>query len=178
MGDDDIMYKTLHNFYDKNKINDLLCVLNRKNNDISLRLIDWFATNYAKKHNTRITHPELSTSFNVYIEYKNQLKAFSKKKFDPFCRRDRILFKKYGKEINTTIGQLNFFRWAFQNGIVKYVRKNTNIIEKDMLNSLSKSQNLRNQKKKNSFNKRRSELSMCASKSFTCVNLPCLIQLD
>ena len=58
---------------------------------MSLRLIDWFVTNYSKYHNISYIHK--NQDFFVYIDYKNQLKAYSKKLFDPFCRRERILFQ-------------------------------------------------------------------------------------
>ena len=78
---------------------------------ISLRLIDWFVTNYAKRHN--IGYVMGGQEFMVYMSYKSQLKAYSKKLFDPFCRRERIMFSLPGTEqFITTVGKLNFFRWA------------------------------------------------------------------
>ena len=71
--------------------------------NISLRLIDWFVTNYAKKFNTRIM-TKSKKHVIVYLSYKSHLKAYSKKMFDPFCRWKRITFK----NIETTVGQLNF----------------------------------------------------------------------
>ena len=46
------------------------------------------------------------------------------KQFDPFCRRDRIQFN-YGKDkyIITTVGQLNFFRWAIENKVLDYIKQ-------------------------------------------------------
>jgi hypothetical protein len=77
---------------------------------MSLRLIDWFVTNYAKKYN--ISYIVKKQKFFVYNEYKNQLKAYSKKLFDPFCRRERILFQVADiTPFETTVGKLNFFRW-------------------------------------------------------------------
>ena len=59
---------------------------------ISLRLIDWFATNYCKKHYIvyNFTEGGVQKRFKVYQDYKLKLKAYSKKRFDPFCRWDRI----------------------------------------------------------------------------------------
>ena len=53
---------------------------------------------------------EIISQFNVYNSYKSQLKAYSKKRFDPFCRRERLDIEINGHHINTTVGQLNFFR--------------------------------------------------------------------
>lgn len=174
--DNNILYNTLNSFYDKKNYLELLEILNRKNNEISLRLIDWFTTNYAKKHNTRLKN-NMNKIINVYIEYKNQLKAFSKKQFDPFCRRERIEFNKFGHKLKTTVGQLNFFRWALSNNIVNYVKSNNTIIETDMLSALNKVNNHNQQRTKNILIAR-TQLSMCATRSFTCANLPCIIVLD
>ena len=98
--------------------------------DISLRLIDWFVTNYAKKNH--VSYNLNNQEFVVYLNYKSQLKAYSKKLFDPFCRRERILFQCGTFEpFETTVGQLNFFRWAFEKNILEYVRNNLENILKE-----------------------------------------------
>lgn len=103
---------------------------------ISLRLVDWFVTNYSKKHATIIVKDtdDHTIHFNVYLSYRSQLKAYSKHLFDPFRRRDRILFY-FDKEVSveTTIGQLNFFKWLIQNEIISYIDDNMELIESDML---------------------------------------------
>ena len=112
---------------------------------ISLRIIDWFATNYAKKYFTVYQIPNSERRFKVYVDYKLKLKAYSKKRFDPFCRWDRITVPyKDGKYIQTTIGQLNFFKWALENNVINYIEENYANIEKDMnnRNSTSKSKSL------------------------------------
>lgn len=102
---------------------------------ISLRLIDWFVTNYAKKHN--ISYILNQRQFLVYFHYKRELKAYSKRLFDPFCRRERIMFQARGHEpFVTTVGQLNFFRWALEKEIVSYIVANLDAIEKDMNTSM------------------------------------------
>jgi hypothetical protein len=110
---------------------------------ISLRIIDWFATNYAKKYYTVYTIGDggvTSRRFKVYVDYKLKLKAYSKKRFDPFCRWDRITVPyKDGKYIQTTIGQLNFFKWALENNVIRYIEENYANIEKDMNNRNSTS---------------------------------------
>ena len=98
---------------------------------ISLRLIDWFVTNYAKQYN--ISYIANNQEFLVYTNYKSQLKAYSKKLFDPFCRRERIMFQLVGHEpFLTTVGKLNFFRWAIEKGILDYIKANFSKIEKEM----------------------------------------------
>lgn len=107
--------------------------------DVSLRLIDWFVTNYAKKHGTILKWENEDGSpfyLNVYLNYRLQLKAYSKQQFDPFRRRDRIIFYFSSDEsIETTIGQLNFFKWILQNNILQYISLHRETIEIDMINS-------------------------------------------
>ena len=102
---------------------------------ISLRIVDWFATNYAKKHFTvyDIKKNNNIERFKVYIDYKLKLRAYSKKRFDPFCRWERINIPyKNGTSIQTTLGQLNFFKWALENKIIDYITKNVMTINNDM----------------------------------------------
>jgi hypothetical protein len=99
--------------------------------DISLRLIDWFVTNFSKSHST--SYIINNQEFVVYMNYKNQLKAYSKKLFDPFCRRERILFQILEHEpFLTTVGKLNFFRWAIEKGVLDYIKSHQAEIEKEM----------------------------------------------
>lgn len=106
-------------------------------NRVSLRLIDWFVTNYSRTHNVVLN--EGASRIDVYQNYRTQLKAYSKHQFDPFRRRDRILFHYIDsstgnlENIETTVGQLNFFRWMIENGILDYVEAHTDLIEADMV---------------------------------------------
>lgn len=113
---------------------------------ISLRLIDWFVTNYAKRHN--IGYVLGGQEFMVYMSYKSQLKAYSKKLFDPFCRRERIMFSLPGTEqFVTTVGKLNFFRWAIEKNVIEFLKVNRETVEKEMnshMKQLSRSRSTRN----------------------------------
>lgn len=106
---------------------------------LSLRILDWLVTNYSKKHNIvyLVQGDGLSKTFNMFLEYKSQLKAYSKRYFDPFCRRERLEFEDAdGRVLHTTVGQLNFFRWAIQNDVVGYGLRHGEDIEEDMLRSI------------------------------------------
>lgn len=113
---------------------------------ISLRLIDWFVTNYAKRHT--IGYILGGQEFMVYMSYKSQLKAYSKKLFDPFCRRERIMFSLPGTEqFVTTVGKLNFFRWAIEKNVIEYLKKHRETVETEMnthMKQLSRSRSTRN----------------------------------
>lgn len=103
--------------------------------EISLRLVDYFVTNYAKKMNTSYTLQ--GKHFLVYFNYKRELNAYSKRLFDPFCRRERIMFQTEGVEqFVTTVGQLNFFRWFIEKDILQYITENRLAIELDMVATL------------------------------------------
>jgi len=106
----------------------------KPNSKISLRVIDWFITNYSRINDINYPHPRNSQiTFAVHDSYKSQLKAYSKRQFDPFCRRMRInFFFKPSEKVTTTVGQLNFFRWAIENGIMKYINDHFITIEKHM----------------------------------------------
>ena len=116
----------------------MLSVINGTTN-ISLRIMDWFVTNYSKKHYT--VYDLIGAGgvgippkrFKVYVDYKLKLRAYSKKRFDPFCRWDRINVPyKNGTYIQTTLGQLNFFKWAIENEVIRYIQDNYSAIEADM----------------------------------------------
>ena len=106
---------------------------------VSLRVLDWFVTNYSKEHTKKIVADPILYGFDVYNSYKSQLKAFNKKLFDPFCRlHSGGKIKKFKfmydtkSAIITTTGQLNFFKWAIENNIITYVTKYHEDIKADL----------------------------------------------
>jgi|LakMenE18May11ns_1017448.scaffolds.fasta_scaffold9949389_6 hypothetical protein len=176
----DLLLKNLMDFYktdnddgtfnSNNNLDKMLRIITGTSK-ISLRIVDWFATNYAKKFYTiytiEKTTDNITRRFKVYDDYKLKLKAYSKKRFDPFCRWDRINIP-YSNDrfIETTIGQLNFFKWALENKVIDFVEQNYELIEKDMnsRNSTSKRKEtivIDNSKTR----KKREELSISATKS-------------
>ena len=209
-------------FSNKNLLKKLITIL--KGESISLRLIDWFVTNYCKKFNIiynlndfkdkdlqNESAIKLPDSFDNYIlihnNYKGQLKAYSKKNFDPFCRRNRIRFYyDDNKYFITTVGQLNFFKWAIENNIINYIQKNIKDVENDMNlrceiikkvstklkkldieNTNTNSNNTINLiinneqvkiKKGISTRKKRKEISAPSSKTLSIHNLPMTINFD
>jgi hypothetical protein len=186
----DLLLKNLLSFY---KTDDLDGNYNPNNNldkmlkiitgdsKISLRIVDWFATNYAKKYYTLYviegTNDNVTRRFKVYDDYKLKLKAYSKKRFDPFCRWDRISIPyTNGKFIETTIGQLNFFKWAIENKVVDYIEENYSDIEKDMNNRNSTSKRKETITDNSKTRKKREELSISATKSIKKEKVEIVVQ--
>lgn len=145
-----LLMTNLMEFYkNRENLNKMMRIINGESK-ISLRIVDWFVTNFAKKNYTVYELPVKRNStdsptetmrFKVYNDYKLKLKAYAKHNFDPFCRWERISIP-YDEHnyMETTIGQLNFFKWAIDNRIVDFIHENYEIIESDMnsRNSTSK----------------------------------------
>ena len=136
---------SLQGFYSARKDMTEIMELLNGTSVISLRLIDWFVTNYAKRHT--IGYVLNGQEFMVYMSYKSQLKAYSKKLFDPFCRRERIMFSLPGVDpFVTTVGKLNFFRWAIEKNIIEYLKGKREVVETEMnshMKQLSRSRSTR-----------------------------------
>lgn len=167
---------TFYNVYDcdgiynpNNNLDKMLKIITGETK-ISLRIIDWFTTNYAKKYfiiyNIEGSSNNIPRRFKVYNEYKLKLDSYGKNRFDPFCRWDRINIPyTNGKFIETTIGQLNFFKWALENQLIDYINHYYNDIERDMNARNSTSKRKETIADNNKTRKKREELSVSASKS-------------
>lgn len=132
----DVMMESLQEFYTKTANMKKLLDMVQNSSGVSLRVIDHLVTNYAQKHDViyDIKRGGKSRKFFLYLDYKAQLKAYSKKQFDPFCRDKRILFKHKNVELETTVGQLNFFRWAINNNVITYAKRHLKKIKDDLDN--------------------------------------------
>ena len=182
---EDLLLVNLKKFYEnKDYLNKMISVING-DSVISLRIVDWFVTNYAKKYFTVydiIDENGEKIRFKVFNEYKLKLKAYSKRRFDPFCRWDRISFP-YGddKYVETTIGQLNFFKWSIENNIIDYIENNYSVINDDQ-----NSRNSTSKKKHGSIDtsdttktrKKREELSISATKCIKKENVKIMIKFS
>lgn len=188
MMNDELLLNSLKQFYENKQNSKSLISILKEEKKISLRSIDWFITNYSKKNKIyyniyrkedgSLTLDENNihvSNISVFQSYKSQLKAYSKKKFDPFCRRNRINFNCNGTIIDTTIGQLNFFKWAINNLILDYIAVYKKDIELDMNTSLK---NIKKQSaiRKNGERKVRQELSLSATRGLSRTNI--YIKLD
>ncbi len=167
----ELLLNSLMNYFD-NKINMTTLVEVLQDRSLaSLRMIDWFVTKYSKQYN--ISYIIDDKLFNVYMNYKSQLKAYSKKQMDPFCRRERIILNKHGNEIITTIGQMNFFRWAIENRIIKFIYENY-----DEINKLMKVDNKIKKVNKQSLSRKKSHNPISNKKSFTREKSQTILRFD
>lgn len=131
---ENILLESLQKFYLNNeKTKNIIPIIEGKS-IISMRLIDFFVTNYSKKNlvNYELDLNGKKVNFNVYLSYKSQLKAFNKRYFDPFSRGNRIPFFFTDYCIITTIGQINFFKWYLSNNINEYILNNYDKIDKEL----------------------------------------------
>jgi hypothetical protein len=189
-----LLLDNLMEFYKKKMyLQKMMEVINGESK-ISLRIVDWFVTNFAKKYFTvyevpKMVNGELSQTetarFKVFHEYKLKLKAYAKKNFDPFCRWERITIPYDDKSsMETTIGQLNFFKWAIENRIIDYIQTHYIEIEDDMnnRNSTSKrktvvaSSHLSTDEGKT--RKKREELSISACKCIKKENVTIVVKFN
>jgi hypothetical protein len=175
----DFLLTSLRLFYNQpSNAAALLDVLQQKSNYPSLRILDWLVTNYSRTRN--VNHCTVDAKGNrrqmsISTNYRLQLKAYSKRRFDPFCRRERIVFPLVDPRevvsapasrvlpgdaprtpdgdltwpeegwidtpvnesrlhnLITTVGQLNFFRWAISNDILSFATAHRKEIEQDMI---------------------------------------------
>lgn len=172
-----LLLENLKSFYAQGDNLDTMLGIINGDSPISLRIVDWFATNYAKQRFTVINTPQ-GKRFNVYADYKLKLRAYSKRRFDPFCRWDRISYPyKGGTSIQTTIGQLNFFKWALENGVIDHIRAHKAAIETDM-NSRNSTSRRRALGQSGRTRKRREELSVSATKSIKREKVDVVIRFD
>jgi hypothetical protein len=131
---ENLLLKSVTPFYDTlTNTKEFIEIINSES-PISIRLIDYFVTKFSKKNKVSYKLNDISNNnqFNVYQSYKQKLKEFQKKNFDPFARGVRIPYFIDDICIITTIGQLNFFKWFISKNILEYITKYKDTIEIDM----------------------------------------------
>ena len=168
----------------------------QKSKKISIRIVNWFVTNYAKQHFTMYEIPSkfqqntdsvaTAERFFVWTSYKSTEDSYSKQMFDPYCRQERILIPyDESTKIETTIGQLHFFKWAIINHVIDYIIEHYDEINQDMnvrLNTLKKrtasanaTNNVGGGDSATFTRKKREELSVSACRSLRKEFLPVTI---
>jgi hypothetical protein len=179
-------YKIIHKFFrkcSKELIYKMIDIINGESL-ISLRVLEWVVTKSGKNSininsnldvniesdssstlSTTSTNSSKNDYSSVNIMYKAQLKSYKKKNFDPF-RRDKKFYFPYDvddptKKILTTLGQLNFFKWAISSNIIASVEKNYEQINKTMIHYNKEEKTKKVEKKKR---KEKKKISIIISK--------------
>ena len=176
-----VLKRCLMEFYGKDgNIEKMLAVINGESR-ISLRIVDWFVTNYAKEFWTTYDVPQADGTprhFKVFKEYKQMLNSYSKMRFDPFCRWNRELIPYGDCHIQTTIGQTNFSGGPFSTRLWTIL---TSILMRFDRHNTRNSTSKRKQQPSdpgNKTRKKRQELSICASKSIKRENVKISVKFD
>ena len=134
--------------------------------DISLRLLEWFITKYCDKYKTTKCEKENGESFVIFVGYKAALKSYRKRYFDPFKRnlverKQKFCYicNKNGNEykVNTTLGQLHFFRWLFENNILDHIIENLDTIKASMEHTNRLEKKRKDEDKKNGVKKNKNK---------------------
>ena len=128
-----IDYTRLRAYFTEELLQEHVVPIIQQKSPMSLRLLDWLVTNYAKAFPCEYTLPHRKFPFNIYRSYRAKLNELQKSSFDPFCRDERIYFRVNERQkLLTTIGQLNFFQWAIENQVLTYARLHMQTIEAHM----------------------------------------------
>ena len=112
---------------------------------VSLRLVDWFVVNFVKT--TKVSYKVTTSSnaevmFDVAASYKAYLKSFRRRGFDVFRRFERVTvapdaLRDVGvaapEAVETTVAQLNFFKWMMDHGVLDHLLANRAAVEATMV---------------------------------------------
>lgn len=165
--------KEIAGFYTEQRLNEDVVPLITQKSKTSLRAYDWVVTNYAKDLGTTYKrqqgddHTEMV--YNLYNEYKQWLRCWRRKLFDPFRRRTRIwFFDQSGERQETTVAQLNFLYWAFTHGVVDYTRKNISRIERHMHKRIHLTDDTEDGEDEKGSKKKRKRRELSKAPNFSC----------
>lgn len=131
---EELLLYSLINYFNTNKNLNKIIPIIKGESKISLRIIEWFVLIYSKNEqylfpifDSNVSPPKLKGLVYVYDSYKNNLKSYHGDCFGIFKRSD-IIKLKYGNGendyIDTTVAQLNFFKWILENEILPFIENN------------------------------------------------------
>lgn len=192
---EEALLNSLLRFYNQDpQYLNILSAISKQKTIISLREMDYTVTNYS--NNNKIVYIlKNGSKFNMYLDYKCQLRGYSKRFFDPFCRRQRIYidfktkntqflndddietYKQKEDGLVTTIGQLAFFRWAILNEVVDFCFNNKEKIDEEMEKMDKKKYKLK-EIKKESKNKELKNKELKSKNSIKNDNVKIIIKFD
>ena len=144
-----IILKSVEDYFSNKNNFYILKTIIEGTNIISRRTIEYLVTKYSNIKNITyiVENNTKKIKFNIYSSYKDKLKCYKKKYFDPFGRGDRIPFFSNETCIITTVGQLNFYKWFITNNIYQYCVNNHTKIQTSLLENFNKSKKKSSKKK-------------------------------
>lgn len=143
--------RKLQKFFTENEDawNLVVDIVTRKDHGmLTLRLLDWFVCNYSFCNQVVYMRKSDGRPFHVFSEYKSMLRGYSKKFCDAFARTCRIFFEISSpsgnrRRIITSVGQLNFLKWAICNDVMDFAREHVHEIAAHMESTLVERSRLR-----------------------------------
>lgn len=153
-----LLKDTLSDYYRRNpsSLRIFSEIVSNRSTVVSLRVLDWLVTNYVTSQSILgETDAQRTERLNLFFNYTRNLDSYTKVWFDPFARKapEKGSFKVWFNvetcaiEINdapapdgfisTTLGQLNFFRVAIEEGIISFTFEHHEFIQTHMLEGLS-----------------------------------------
>lgn len=170
-------------WYTKHRIDNILVPIITKKAVVSLRLLDWLVTNYAKQHSVRFQSTNgLSAAFHVHGEYGRMRTLWKRRLFDPFRRRrdqsmDLYFTDGHGVHYVTTVAQLNFMYWAITYNVHRYSRIYRDVIEAHMTKTIRQAVNAKIVAKSLGLKYKRTELSRPPSTTCFIYSSPVTIDI-
>jgi hypothetical protein len=135
------LYTEVDRFFTKkctpDMIQKMVKIIN-KDGHISLRLLNWFATKHSATMAALVGEDQDGNVnlFDVKISYRAGLSTHTKEYFDPFRRGKKFDYnydkRDKDKVVETTLCQLNFFKWMFTHSLLKYVEDNLDDLKNKM----------------------------------------------
>ncbi len=112
----------------------------------------------------------------VWQAYNAALDGYGKERFDPFARGKSkggaiTLTNDKDESVTTTLRQLNYFRWAIEQGVIEYVKAHIEEIYNDFITRSN-----RGGKKEKGTKKQK--LSVSASKSLGIHKVKMTVKID
>lgn len=157
-------------------------------NGISLRAIEWLVTNYSKGSKIVLYNEKTKQRVDIHHAYEIKSNFYKRNLFDPFCRHGRIYFfwdlqsvktEKWEKVVLfTTVGQLNFMKWADENGILNYAETHRKSIQSTMEDTLSQVNKEKKKYKSLGTRRKRKELTKAPEIYCTVYNIDTNLHFD
>lgn len=129
---DAFLFDAVDEYFDKQEDSwaQMVSVLKQKGKKggVSLRLLDFLCTVYSYQHQctVRVADGSMVPLLEVY---ETSLDAYGKSHYDCFRRTARLTIEKHGQRLQTTLGQLLFFRDIIRNGVLDFAREHAEDIK-------------------------------------------------